>query len=522
MAVTVLTDKEAYGFVYTHRITDATDRASLSNNTVFYQEDVDEVFKKDGSGNILEAFSAAGITDNIYTANGTLAGARTVDLATNNLIFDDGQVTINGDSFTSATTALLVQNNSAEMFRVRDDSTIVQTAQTSFYTHKISNANSAGIINLQFDNNLGESLKLRAYGSTYSDPFLANNGFLFTTNKMVHLSISGGHYWTLGSASDATTNMKLVSAGLVVGNGIGTIGALARLHVKGSGSTSATSALFVENSSGSPLFQVKNDGGHNIHGITTIFNQSGNANTLILDGASDSNANFAWYKSGVERWRLQPNFATGQSDQFEWKAGGGATRMTINQTGEFSFGGLAPTTNERMKVTGFSTGFTNKALNVTNSSDTSVFEVRDNGATGIGRAAVSGKQLEVNGITTIHTTSNANLLVMNGATDANPNFSFQKSATEQWGFRPNFATAGSDEMKILSAGNGNVMTWLQNGDIGISTVPSARLHLNGTFRVDGQTATGATAGADTLPSNPVGFININLDGTAYKVPYYAV
>jgi hypothetical protein len=35
-------------------------------------------------------------------------------------------------------------------------------------------------------------------------------------------------------------------------------------------------------------------------------------------------------------------------------------------------------------------------------------------------------------------------------------------------------------------------------------------------------ATTATAGSGTLPANPVGFINITINGVAYKVPYYNV
>lgn len=30
----------------------------------------------------------------------------------------------------------------------------------------------------------------------------------------------------------------------------------------------------------------------------------------------------------------------------------------------------------------------------------------------------------------------------------------------------------------------------------------------------------ATAGSGTLPANPVGFINVTVDGKPYKVPYY--
>lgn len=34
-------------------------------------------------------------------------------------------------------------------------------------------------------------------------------------------------------------------------------------------------------------------------------------------------------------------------------------------------------------------------------------------------------------------------------------------------------------------------------------------------------ATTATAGSATLPSNPVGFINVTVNGQPYKVPYYS-
>ncbi len=33
-------------------------------------------------------------------------------------------------------------------------------------------------------------------------------------------------------------------------------------------------------------------------------------------------------------------------------------------------------------------------------------------------------------------------------------------------------------------------------------------------------ATTATAGSATLPANPVGFINVTVNGKAYKIPYY--
>jgi hypothetical protein len=35
-------------------------------------------------------------------------------------------------------------------------------------------------------------------------------------------------------------------------------------------------------------------------------------------------------------------------------------------------------------------------------------------------------------------------------------------------------------------------------------------------------ATTATEGSATLPANPVGFINVTVNGNAYKIPYYNV
>jgi len=35
-------------------------------------------------------------------------------------------------------------------------------------------------------------------------------------------------------------------------------------------------------------------------------------------------------------------------------------------------------------------------------------------------------------------------------------------------------------------------------------------------------ATSATAGSASLPANPVGFINVTVNGKKYKVPYYNV
>lgn len=51
---------------------------------------------------------------------------------------------------------------------------------------------------------------------------------------------------------------------------------------------------------------------------------------------------------------------------------------------------------------------------------------------------------------------------------------------------------------------------------GESMFVSGGIRINPASRI----TTSATAGSQTLPSNPVGFISVNINGTDYKVPYY--
>jgi hypothetical protein len=73
-------------------------------------------------------------SDNIYTANGTLSGARTVTMSGNGLTFNGGQTTTKGAGTTSATTSLLVQNSSSStFFQILDNGKFtLGTSVTSF------------------------------------------------------------------------------------------------------------------------------------------------------------------------------------------------------------------------------------------------------------------------------------------------------------------------------------------------------------------------------------------------------
>lgn len=92
--------------------------------------------------------------------------------------------------------------------------------------------------------------------------------------------------------------------------------------------------------------------------------------------------------------------------------------------------------------------------------------------------------------------------------------------------------------KVINAVNGTFLRWysdnfstqtaLVRGDTGAALFATLAVSggtptvLAGQVGLGTTTAASATAGAATLPANPVGFLEVNIGGTMYKIPYYAV
>jgi len=61
------------------------------------------------------------------------------------------------------------------------------------------------------------------------------------------------------------------------------------------------------------------------------------------------------------------------------------------------------------------------------------------------------------------------------------------------------------------------------GGTGASIIaPSGYLHMTGNLGISGTTVISATAGTATLPTNPRGFLNVNINNSGFKVPYYNI
>jgi hypothetical protein len=166
------------------------------------------------------------------------------------------------------------------------------------------------------------------------------------------------------------TNTTLVARETNVGIGNGSGSPSARLHVKGSGATSATTSLLVQNSAGDDMFKTTDDGG-------TTLKSFGASNTLIIDTSGGVSGFQMNSSNGQQRFRIQGTSTT--------------TRFTPNNSNDaFTFVGNGIYTSAafdipsaRLHVKGAGNDNTTTSLLVQNSDGTELMALQDDGATRI-------------------------------------------------------------------------------------------------------------------------------------------
>lgn len=182
-----------------------------------------------------------------------------LQLSDSALKVNSGSVTIVGTGATSATTSLLVQNSAGDdMFKTTDD------GGTTLKSFGASNTliidTSGGVSGFQMNSSNGQQ-RFRIQGTSTATRFTANN------------------------TNDAFT---------FVGNGIYTSGAFdipsARLHVKGSGNTGATSSLLIQNSSASDLLRVNDSGEVRMQTLDFLGNKITSLARISTSGLAINNA----------------------------------------------------------------------------------------------------------------------------------------------------------------------------------------------------------------------------------------
>ena len=279
---------------------------------------------------------------------------------------------VNGSGATSATTSLLVQNSAgADYLKVTDDGNVQLGSSINVQSTGISAYNSiqlktfigGGVYEsgLVLTGNgapskvgIGETtptarLHIKGSGNdnTTTSLLVQNsdgaNAFRITDNKIghffSHLNIDGQNY--------VAGNLSAGSSSVPSGT---------RAYIKGSGATSATTALLVQNSAGSELFNLTDDGSINMSAFRQIRGGS-SSYSITLQGTTAMQFT-SWAKDFV--WTTQ-----------------NGTIATLKNDGKLGLGENTPTA--KLHVKGSGNDATTTALLVQNSDGAELLKVLDTG-----------------------------------------------------------------------------------------------------------------------------------------------
>ncbi len=224
---------------------------------------------------------------------------------------DTAKVSIKGSGSTSATIALLVQNSAGtEALRVRDD------GSTVLYGLGINTSTNVGSVNMNL-----------SAGCIISTPitFQVKSGITDTAVFFVNgNNATPFSYFTGNTAIGSTTDLN------------------ARLAIKGSGSTSATTSLLVQNSAGNQLLKITDDGGY-LFGINSVpqeFNFYGwNIVSLKINDSANGRT-LSIYKNAGSNYLIDSNSDTrlsyGWSGNYFWRLNGQTKSMAMSSTGAWA------------------------------------------------------------------------------------------------------------------------------------------------------------------------------------------
>jgi hypothetical protein len=185
----------------------------------------------------------------------------------------NAQSTFKGSGTTSATTTMLVENTSGiDLFRVRDDGSVVVRSNTG---------NIAGSANF----------------------VSSGNDFSLSTNYYYRFRTSGDNKIVFGTGYNGTNTYVYNENSQVVGD----ISApTARLQVKGSGNDATTTALLVQNSDGDDMLKVLDDGALTITSDADFIVEKANgANNFVVEANETTLVSSNYYFLGQGLFSIQ-------------------------------------------------------------------------------------------------------------------------------------------------------------------------------------------------------------------------
>ena len=261
-----------------------------------------------------------------------------------NTLTGSALVNIKGTGSTSATTTFLVQNSSASnSILTTDDGKSLLTANISNDAPLVvNNANGwTGSYVARFQTWLSagsEVARMMANGSMILTANITASTFKATQNIPSDVSFGSngsgnGMYMPASNvtaiATSATERLRVTSAGSLL---IGTTTDSARLFVKGSGSTSATTSLLVQNSSSTNLLKVTDDNvtsiiGRASVGVASINSSIWSAYTEVLQVGQ---LVLGGYSTSPQAFLSNNSYFDGSNSRYFRTGGAGSINFTNN------------------------------------------------------------------------------------------------------------------------------------------------------------------------------------------------
>lgn len=229
-------------------VTTAVAPLSITTNTISIQTPT--------SGTVLRA-NGTSWTNSTYSVSNTFTANSILHATSTNTVGENTSFGFNGNQMYMGTTTPSTDhgvdfrwnNNAATYWRFYNPSTGT-SSRNILRLYNQSYVLDFGINGINFTN----SGLLRA-----STPFILFNAPT-NENGLIYTSSTNGLIFAIGGTSSSNAKMYLDGTNGYVGIGTGTVAATARLHVIGSGSTTATESFKVLNSANDTIFKIRDDG----------------------------------------------------------------------------------------------------------------------------------------------------------------------------------------------------------------------------------------------------------------------
>ena len=285
---------QSYGSTASGTLLDGT--INRANSTVYRTND---------SSNPMVFGGFANSSEQVYFGRSsfTLALNNTTNNVTIGASSGTARLFIKGSGSTSATTSLLVQNSaSANLLSVLDNGNVGIGTNTPLYNLDVietsgsldavfTNSDATSNITFYQDNDQGKGLRLQSYGSTASGTLLDGtinraNSTVYRTNDSSNPMVFGGFANSSEQVYFGRSSFTLALNNTTNNVTIGASSGTARLFIKGSGSTSATTSLLVQNSAGTEVLKVTDDSVTNARGSLNVLHPSVATRSLKLGWGS--------------------------------------------------------------------------------------------------------------------------------------------------------------------------------------------------------------------------------------------